>query len=487
MGLDIKFILKGHELYHEVQSIVQVFYPNLHYYQTEEIQAEGVTIVSVIENGISRAELYEDGVLKAQASVKMDYFDNKYLDDEKRELKRFIKTAIYKMLSEYTKAEISWGILTGIRPAKNVNELWTKGATDEEVMQVLTEKYLAKPEKIKLAIDVAKAEKKILQANDGTTAGIYIGIPFCPSRCLYCSFTSFSLKQYGKRVDEYLSALIKEIEYTAEYSKRYNLESIYVGGGTPTSLNETQLEILLQKISENFDISKLKEYTVEAGRPDTITPRKLELLKQYGVGRISINPQTMNQKTLDLIGRKHTVEDIISVYHIARELGHKNINMDLILGLPEETPEDVEYTMQEIKKLNPENVTVHTLAIKRASRLKETLDGYNFIAKEDMEKMLSISDSYARRMGMYPYYMYRQKNMVGNFENVGYCKPNTEGIYNIQIMEEKQTILSAGAGSTTKLVYPDGRIERIFNVKSLEDYISRIDEMLDRKRKGLPE
>ncbi len=487
MGLDVKFILKGHELYHEVQSIVQVFYPNLHYYQTEEIQAEGVTIVSIIENGVSKAELYEDGVLKAQASVEMDYFNNKYLDDEKRELKRFIKTAIYKMLSEYTKAEISWGILTGIRPAKNVNELWTKGATDEEVMQVLTEKYLAKPEKIKLAIDVAKAEKKILQANDGTTAGIYIGIPFCPSRCLYCSFTSFSLKQYGNRVDEYLSALIKEIEYTAKYSKRYNLESIYVGGGTPTSFNETQLEILLQKISENFDISKLKEYTVEAGRPDTITSKKLELLKQYGVGRISINPQTMNQKTLDLIGRKHTVEDIISVYHTARELGHKNINMDLILGLPEETPEDVEYTMQEIKKLNPENVTVHTLAVKRASRLKETLEGYNFIAKEDMEEMLSISDSYARSMGMYPYYMYRQKNMVGNFENVGYCKPNTEGIYNIQIMEEKQTILSAGAGSTTKLVYPDGRIERIFNVKSLEDYISRIDEMLDRKRKGLPQ
>lgn len=487
MGLDVKFILKGHELYHEVQSIVQVFYPNLHYYQTEEIQAEGVTIVSIIENGVSKAELYEDGVLKAQASVEMDYFDNKYLDDEKRELKRFIKTAIYKMLSEYTKAEISWGILTGIRPAKNVNELWTKGATDEEVMQVLTEKYLAKPEKIKLAIDVAKAEKKILQANDGTTAGIYIGIPFCPSRCLYCSFTSFSLKQYGNRVDEYLSALIKEIEYTAEYSKRYNLESIYVGGGTPTSLNETQLEILLQKISEKFDVSKLKEYTVEAGRPDTITSKKLELLKQYGVGRISINPQTMNQKTLDLIGRKHTVEDIISVYHTARKLGHKNINMDLILGLPEETPEDVEYTMREIKKLNPENVTVHTLAVKRASRLKETLDGYNFIAKEDMEKMLSIADSYARSMGMYPYYMYRQKNMVGNFENVGYCKPNTEGIYNVQIMEEKQTILSAGAGSTTKLVYPDGRIERIFNVKSLEDYISRIDEMLDRKRKGLPQ
>ena len=486
MGLDIRFILKGHDLYHEVQSIVQVFYPNVHYYQTDEVNQNGITVISIIENGVSKAELYENGILKAQSSLEMNYFDNKYLDDEKRELKRFIKTSIYKMLSEYTKTEISWGILTGIRPAKNVNELWKKGANNEEVMQVLTQKYLAKPEKVKLAINVAQAEEKILKSSDANTASIYIGIPFCPSRCLYCSFTSFSLKQYGARVEEYLSALIKEIEYTAQYSKRYKLESVYVGGGTPTSLSETQLEILLQKISENFDISKLKEYTVEAGRPDTITPKKLELLKQYGVSRISINPQTMNQKTLDLIGRKHTVEDIISVYHTARELGHKNINMDLILGLPEETPKDVEYTMQEIKKLNPENVTVHTLAVKRASRLKETLDGYNFTAKEDMERMLAIAGSYAESMGMYPYYMYRQKNMVGNFENVGYCKPNTEGIYNVQIMEEKQTILSAGAGSTTKLVYPDGRIERIFNVKSLEDYISRIDEMLERKRNGLP-
>jgi oxygen-independent coproporphyrinogen-3 oxidase len=443
-------------------------------------------ILSIIENGICKAIAYDNGEKIAESSMIMEFHTNKYLEDEKKEVKRFIKTSIYNMLSDYTGVKCSWGILTGIRPAKNVNELWEKGATDDEVRDILTNKYLATMDKVNLAIEVAYAEQKILRTNDGKKASIYIGIPFCPTRCLYCSFTSFSLSQYGDKVDAYMRALIKEIKYVADYSKRYELESIYIGGGTPTALNEVQLELLLSTLQHYFDLSSIKEFTVEAGRPDTITEEKLKIMKKYNVGRLSINPQTMNQKTLDIIGRQHTVEDIKNIFGIARAIGHNNINMDIILGLPGETPMDVENTMSEIAKLNPENVTVHTLAVKRASRLKETIEGYEFIDTDSMEKMLDITSYYAKNMGLYPYYMYRQRNMVGNFENIGYCKPETECIYNIQIMEEKQTILSAGAGSTTKIVYEQGKIDRIFNVKSLEDYINRIDEMIDRKKDGLP-
>lgn len=487
MGLEmIKYIIRGHELHHEVQSIIQIFYPNLHYYQIDHVEKQGMVIVSIIRNGICSALAYSDGEKIAESSVAMAFDSNVFLMDKKKEMKRFIKTSIYNMLSSYTGVKISWGILTGIRPAKNVNELWEKGANDEQVRDILTNKYLVDANKVNLAIEVAHAEQQILKTNDGKKASIYIGIPFCPTRCLYCSFTSFSLSQYGNKVDAYLDALIKEIMYIAQYSKRYEIESIYIGGGTPTSLNEVQLEFLLSTIENSFDLSNVKEYTVEAGRPDTITSHKLQIMKNYNVSRISINPQTMNQRTLDIIGRRHSVRDIINIFDTARRLGHNNINMDIILGLPGETPEDIENTMIEISKLAPDNVTVHTLAVKRASRLKEDIEGYEFTQASAIDKMLSITAHYAKNMQMHPYYMYRQRNMVGNFENIGYCKPDTECIYNIQIMEEKQTILSAGAGSTTKIVYNDGKIDRIFNVKSLQDYINRIDEMIERKKEGLP-
>ena len=318
-----------------------------------------------------------------------------------------------------------------------------------------------------------------MAGNEKTDVSLYIGIPFCPTRCLYCSFTAYPLKQYEKRVDEYLDAMFKEMKYLAEYAQNFHLKNIYIGGGTPTSLTEEQLERLLQKVQELFAPTE---------DMDTITKEKLRLMKVYGVNRISINPQTMNEETLKRIGRRHTVEDIRRVFWEAREVGHDNINMDLILGLPEETPEDVRQTMEEIIALEPDNVTVHTLAVKRASRLKEQFDLYTMTTAEVLEEMLEIAADYAERMGLEPYYMYRQKNMVGNFENVGYCKPGKEGVYNIQIMEEKQTILAAGAGASTKTVDPStDRIERVFNVKSIEDYIGRIDEMIERKRQGLPQ
>ena len=481
---EIYYVLNGHELQNDVQTMIQVFLPNRHYLRTEEAAAEQeLTVVSAMEKGIASAMLYRRGEKTAEWT--MPYEETALTDKEQ---KRIIKRTIYELLKEETGFCPRWGLLTGVRPAKIISHMLADGASDGECMAFLTEKYLVSEEKAELALKVAKAEKKILDANRPEEISLYIGIPFCPTRCLYCSFTAYPLKQYEKRVDEYLDAMFKEMEYLARYSRKFVLKNIYIGGGTPTSLDERQLERLLKKVQELFCPTEDMEYTVEAGRPDTITREKLRLMKVYGVNRISINPQTMSDETLNRIGRRHSVDDIRRVYREAREEGHQHINMDLILGLPGETPADVSHTMEEIEKLAPDTVTVHTLAVKRASRLREQLDKYDMTTADTLEEMLAISAASAKRMGMEPYYMYRQKNMVGNFENVGYCHPGKEGVYNVQIMEEKQTILAAGAGASTKTVDPEtDRIERVFNVKSIEDYIGRIDEMIERKRAGLPQ
>lgn len=476
----IHYILQGHELQNDVQTMIQVFYPNLHYIRTEEAASLGLSVISCMENGIASAMLYRDG-------EKVNEWSLPYGEDtSEKEEKRLVKLTIYELLKRETGLRPQWGLLTGVRPAKIISGLLAEGKNDEFALEYLTKDYLVMEHKARLALTVAKAEQKLLGKNKPNDISLYIGIPFCPTRCLYCSFTAYPLAQYKDRVDEYLDAMFRELEFLAEYGKDFELKNIYIGGGTPTSLSELQLERLLRKVAELFHTEDM-EYTVEAGRPDTITKEKLRLMKEYGVNRISINPQTMNEETLKRIGRKHSVEDIRRVFHEARELGHENINMDLILGLPGEEPLDVEQTMKEILALAPDNITVHTLAVKRASRLKEEFDQHTLSTAESLEKMLAIAAEYAEKMGMEPYYMYRQKNMVGNFENVGYCHPGKEGVYNVQIMEEKQTVLAAGAGASTKTVDPvTDKIERVFNVKSVEDYIARIEEMIARKEQGLP-
>lgn len=485
----IYYVLEGHELQNDVQTMIQVFLANRHYTRTEDVTDAEITVKSEMKKGIASAMLYRRGEEVSQWS--MEYDETSLTDKEQ---KRIIKRTIYELLKAETGIRPQWGLLTGVRPAKLVSIMLEEGKSDAECMAFLTEDYLVMEHKAALALKVAKAEQKILQGNKPEEISLYIGIPFCPTRCLYCSFTAYPLHQYKNRVDEYLDAMFRELDWLAAYSKNFVMKNIYIGGGTPTSLNEAQLERLLKKVEELFHPLEANaseenmEYTVEAGRPDTITREKLRLMKEYGVNRISINPQTMNDKTLRAVGRKHTVDDIRRVFHEAREEGHQNINMDLILGLPGEDAADVRNTMEEIMKLNPDNVTVHTLAVKRASRLREELDQHDMTTAEMLEAMLDISAEYAEKMGMEPYYMYRQKNMVGNFENVGYCHPGKEGVYNVQIMEEKQTILAAGAGASTKTVDPEtDRIERVFNVKSIEDYIGRIDEMIERKRTGLPQ
>ena len=484
MGMDtIYYVLDGHALQNDVQTMIQVFLPNSRYKQTETVTDGEIAIWSEMKDGIVAAMLYRHG--ERTAAWSMPYAAAGLTEKEQ---KRLIKLTIYALLSQETGIRPQWGLLTGVRPAKLVSAMLEEGKSEGDCMAYLTEDYLVMRHKAELAYKVALAERRILQGNRPEEISLYIGIPFCPTRCLYCSFTAYPLGQYQDRVDAYLDAMFRELDWLAAYSRRFVLKNIYIGGGTPTSLNEAQLERLLRKVEELFHPNDTMEYTVEAGRPDTITAEKLRLLKQYGVNRISINPQTMNDKTLLAVGRRHTVEDIRRVFREARAAGHENINMDLILGLPGEDAADVRHTMEEIERLNPDNVTVHTLAVKRASRLREELSRHDLTTAEELEAMLDIAAEYAAKMGMEPYYMYRQKNMVGNFENVGYCRPGKEGVYNVQIMEEKQTILAAGAGASTKTVDPaTDRIERVFNVKSIEAYIGRIEEMIERKRAGLPQ
>lgn len=474
----MNYILKSSHEYNfreDVISMLLMFYPNEKFNVVDKPVSDGVTVSVDFDGSCCTCTVFEDG--KAAAFSKTEA-----RNDSIRELKRCLKTSIYKAAGSVTRIKLPWGILTGVRPAKLVSMLHDEGCTDAEIRDILSSKYLVRNDKIDLMTRVAAEERKIVENGAGTSA-LYIGIPFCPTRCLYCSFTSYPLDRYCTKVDAYIDALEKEMSFTSRFFEGRELESIYIGGGTPTSLNEIQLDRLLSCVDKYFDRSRLKEYTVEAGRPDTITREKLRIIKAHGADRISVNPQTLNDKTLDIIGRQHTTDMFFNAFYMAREEGYSHINTDIILGLPGEGEREVIHTMEGLKALNPESITVHTLAVKRASRLKETLERYDMPDFDQMEKMLDISARYTAYMGMQPYYMYRQKNMVGNFENVGYCKPGCRGVYNVQIMEEKQTVAALGAGASTKIVDSEkNRIDRIFNVKSVDDYINRIDEMIDRKR-----
>lgn len=407
-------------------------------------------------------------------------------DMERPEIKNRLKQLLYAALSEHQGKQLPWGTLTGIRPTKIPMALLQQGKEKAEILKYMQETYFISEEKGHLSIDIAEREREILSALHYENGySLYIGIPFCPTTCLYCSFTSFPIASWKGRIEEYLGALEKEIEFTADIYKEKLLDTVYIGGGTPTTLEPAQLDRLLKKVRETFDFSHVKEFTVEAGRADSITEEKLAVLQKWGVTRISINPQTMKEETLRLIGRNHTTEQVREAFCLARKMGFTNINMDLILGLPEETKEDVGATMEEIKKLSPDSLTVHSLAVKRGSGLNLWVEEHGISALKNTEETMEIASKGAKELGMLPYYLYRQKNMAGNFENVGYAGKGKEGIYNILIMEEVQTIVALGAGSITKRVYGDGRIERCDNVKDVALYIDKIDEMIERKRKLL--
>lgn len=401
------------------------------------------------------------------------------------QVKSAVKTLLYKALCNMTGRTLPWGDLTGIRPVKLAMSRILAGDTNAQTARFLREVYHVSPQKSALAVMIANKEKYLLDGMDYRNGySLYIGIPFCPSICLYCSFSSSPIGLWKSKTDDYLDALEKEMRGTRDVFSPKVLQTVYIGGGTPTTLSSEQLDRLLCMVEDNFDLSRVREFTVEAGRPDSVTEDKLKVLAAHGTGRISINPQTMNQETLDLIGRRHTVEQIEETFYLARSLGFDNINMDLIVGLPGEGPDEVAYTMERIGVLGPDSVTVHALALKRSSRLNEKLADYEAISFQASDEIMDLTMRRNEERGLYPYYLYRQKNMAGNFENVGYAVPGKECLYNILIMEEVQSILALGAGGSTKLVYDDGLIERIENVKDIKNYIERTDEMIDRKRNG---
>ncbi len=418
-----------------------------------------------------------DGETALQGCAETDFSD-------RAETKNRLKQELYRLLAEYSGRTLPWGTLTGIRPCKIPMTMLDEGQTPEEIRTYMKQKYFASDEKIGLSIEVARRERQILAGLDCIKGySLYIGIPFCPTTCLYCSFTSYPITRWEKEVGRYLDALEKELAFTAEIMAGRHPETIYIGGGTPTTLSPEQMDRLLGMTEQYLGLSRLKEFTVEGGRPDSITAEKLQVLRDHGITRISINPQTMKQATLDLIGRRHTVEQTREAYALARSMGFDNINMDLIIGLPEETFEDVRATMEEMKALAPDNLTIHSLAVKRAARLRMQRDDYRNLTMENTWETISMTAAYAREMGLHPYYLYRQKNMAGNFENVGYAREGCEGLYNILIMEEKQDIVALGAGTVSKRVWPTGRIERCDNVKDITQYLERTDEMIERKRK----
>lgn len=394
---------------------------------------------------------------------------------------------LYRLLSDYTGRKLPWGTLTGIRPTKIVMK-WMEEETEPSVLeQRFSDIYLADAQKARLCVQVAQREKHFLEARDyGQEYSLYVGIPFCPTTCLYCSFASYPVSKFADRMEAYMQALLKELEYVSGACRDKKLSTIYVGGGTPTALDASALSMLMDGIHRFFPVGEAQEFTVEAGRPDSITEEKLRILKEAGVERISINPQTMYQETLKLIGRNHTVEQLRESYALARKVGFSCINMDMITGLPGEELSHVQGTLEQIFAMGPESLTVHSLAIKRAASLNIEMEKYKALVKGSTNEMLRAVDERCRQAGMLPYYMYRQKNIPGNLENIGYSLPGKECLYNILIMEEKQDIIACGAGASTKFVFPEeNRIERTENVKNIDHYIHRIDEMIERKRQYL--
>ncbi len=476
----IEIILENIPYEQDIRELFMAFYPGQEYAHTACDNA----LVSLY--GYEEDNRYFFNLTYRESGYSKDNFSVEIKNlrfDTKNELKR----KLYAALSKHTKKELPWGTLTGIRPTKIIMERLYNGESIEDAAAYMKNTYLASDEKIRLCIQTAIKEKAILDKLDYANGwSLYIGIPFCPTRCLYCSFTSYPIELWKDKKEKYIDALCTELTSVARIMKGRAPQTIYMGGGTPTSLEEGDLDRILKHIEGLWDSKSILEFTVEAGRPDSITSSKLKTLKKHNIKRISINPQTMNQKTLNIIGRKHTTSDVVNAYNMARELGFDNINMDIIAGLPEESMDDLEHTMNMLSKLAPDSITVHSLAIKRAARLNTKKEDYANLKRELTSDMLDRVQKGCEDMGLRPYYLYRQKNMEGNLENVGYSREGLECIYNILIMEERQTIVACGAGGTSKVVYPkENRIERIENVKDPDIYIERIDEMIARKEKML--
>ncbi len=508
--IQVRLNKPGYE--YDIHSLIRAFYPG------EEVRVKADASADTKEPAAPdmRIDYLEKSIRIAwDMPSALKEFPAEFSD--RVETKNRLKRNLYELLSAHTGRTLPWGTLTGIRPVKLPMKMLEEGKCRDEIAAFMQRTYLTSPEKTELSIDIAERELALLKKIDYVNGySLYVGIPFCPTTCLYCSFTSFPLSLWRERVDAYLEALERELDFVAGRFAAKHLNAVYIGGGTPTTLEPDQLERLIRDIKSRFDLSHCLEFTVEAGRPDSITREKLAVLREQGISRISINPQTMKQETLRLIGRQHTVEQTVESFWTARRLGFDNINMDLIMGLPGESVEDVRQTLAQIKALAPDNLTVHSLALKRAARLNMQWENYKDFQMVNTQEHMDLAAVCARETGLFPYYLYRQKSMAGNLENVGYAAPGKAGVYNVLIMEEKQTIMAVGAGAATKLVLPpDARkaleaqakrqaelssekgcdpasasaparyIFRAENVKDVALYIEKVDEMVERKKKLL--
>lgn len=395
---------------------------------------------------------------------------------------------LYSCLCAISGKEQKWGLLTGVRPTRLVHRMLDEGKSIAEIRDRFINFYRVSEEKFRLLWQTSMAERPIISASKPQDFSLYLSIPFCPSRCNYCSFVSGSVEKMGNLIPEYVECLAKEIEFSAEVSKKagLHLKTVYFGGGTPTTLSAEQLKFLMGKIESCFDLSCMNEYTVEAGRPDTVTHEKLRAIKDMGADRISINPQTFNDEVLKTIGRRHTTEQTLKAYELAQKIGFKTINMDLIAGLTGDSYESFCSSLDTAISLNPENITLHTLTVKRAANLAEDSQNTFLAGETPAEKMVGISYEKLFAGGYTPYYMYRQKGTLSNLENVGYCMAGHEGYYNVYIMDEVQSIIALGAGAVTKLKAPNSEhISRIFNYKYPLEYIKGFENIINRKREVL--
>lgn len=490
MKIEIRLIPRQFE--YDIYHLIQAFYPGaeIRVFCGTEASPDGwfpdlVFTVRVESDRVSFVIGDRTGTVRDDVPAG----ETKLIAPENRlKTKNQLKKLVYSSLAAKTGRELPWGDLCGIRPVKLATGFLREGMAEAEAAVRMRRDYCVSAEKAALACEIAKREEDILSGvpcRDGYS--LYVDIPFCPSICLYCTFGSHPIDRFSGFVEPYLAALKKELSAVRRMAEGKKLICVYMGGGTPTSVSPEQMDSLLAFLEETFPMDSALEFTVEAGRPDTISRDMLKVLSEHSVSRISINPQTMNQKTLDVIGRRHTADDVRRAFDEAREAGFSNINMDMIVGLPGEGVEEVGQTLCEIGKLRPDGLTVHSLALKRAARLNLFRDEYADISFRNSPEIMEMAADAAKRMDMNPYYLYRQKNMAGNFENVGYARPGCECLYNIMIMEERQTILGAGCGAASKFILDDGRVERAADVKDLREYLSRTDEMIERKRKKAEE
>ncbi len=437
-----------------------------------------LTVSVTLDDAAQTATAASDGFEPVTVGYSVDANDPL---DRKRQEKRAEKRAVYALMQRIHPAEMPWGSLTGIRPTKLLRELCERVGEEEAVRQ-FRDVFSVRIDKLRLAATINAVQKPFIESVRPDDVDLYVGIPYCKTRCLYCSFGAEIAKKNA--IAEYLPYLYKDIENGARLVKDggFHVRASYLGGGTPTVLSADELDALLSHIEACYG-GYGTECTVEAGRPDTITKEKLAVLRSHGVERISINPQTMSDETLRRIGRAHTAAEIREAFALAREMGFSSINMDLIAGLPGETVADFERTLGEIKAMRPDNLTVHTLAIKRSSRLKDQLDKFPLPSREDVETMIDMGFSAAKEIGLWPYYMYRQKYQNGNLENVGYAANGKLCVYNIDMMEETTSILAHGAGAMTKRVFgSENRVERIPNPKDVPTYGAKLDILNAAKR-----